>query len=164
MGKNKLVLKEGTILNLFGVKIEDNVTAILTDSSTGEVRKFTTHNTPLDYMFQALASAITGEQFLPPSQAQLGSGQGTPSTGDSGLFSAIEGSKVSISYSLPNSPVLGTATLVFQIGSGIVTTEVTEALLMDSMSRPLFHTMFPVPFTPSAVETITFEWTITFSA
>jgi hypothetical protein len=151
-----------------GTKIIDNVSVELVDELTGEVRSFSSHNTPLSFAFSALSQWIGGKNnsgyqaLLPPSQTQLGKGTGTPSVDDPGLFTPIPG-VFEASYVQQNTPS-GTTTFVFQIPAGAVTEQITEALIRDSSVNPWFHTMFPEPFTPSLTENITLQWEVTFSA
>jgi len=153
-----------------GTKITDNVIVTLTDSITGKERAFSSHNLALNYANSAFAQWIGGKNNLgyqpvsPPTQIQLGSGSGTPSVTDPGLFTPIAGTLFPFSYNQQNSPVSGTTTFIFQIPSGIVSTLVTEVLFRDTSANPWFHTMLPVPFTPLITENITIQWSITFSA
>jgi len=153
-----------------GTKITDNVIVTLTDSITGKERAFSAHNLALNYANSAFAQWIGGKNNLgyqplsPPTQIELGYGEGVLDVSDPGLFISLQGTLFSFSYKQLNSPVLGTTTFIFQIPAGIVSTLVTEALFRDTSANPWFHTMFPVPFTPLITENITIQWSITFSA
>ena len=153
-----------------GMSVIDNVTAILTDTRTGVTRTFTGHNTPLNYAFSAHAQwdagvNNTGQNAVPTALIlSLGSGSGTPSVNDTGLFAPISGATANISYVTANAPSVGTTTKVWQIGAGIVTQTVTEALQTDVNGNAWYHTMFSSPFTPSSTETITIQWEDTFNA
>lgn len=148
----------------------DNVTVTLTDIHTGAKRTFSGHNTPLNYAFSAHAQWDAGvnntgqNAVLPALVISLGSGSGTPSVNDTGLFAPIAGATASISYVTANSPSAGTTTKVWQIGAGIVSgATVTEALQSDANGNPWYHTMFSSSFTPSSSETITIQWEDTFA-
>lgn len=167
MGRIQLVggnlVRENTL-------ILDNVTCVLTDIHTGEKRTFSTHNTPLNHHFSAIASWVSGlysnigyNNVPPPSQIQYGNGSGTPSVSDSGCFSAISGSLTNLSYAQVNTPQNGTTTLVFQTEAGVITGEVTEAFLRDTSGNGFAHAMFGTPFTPSPTENITTQWELTYS-
>ncbi len=153
-----------------GIRIIDNVTVILTDECTGKQRIFRSHNASLNYALWAIAQWIGWKNnfgyqpVVPPSYVQLGSGSGTPGHADPGLFAPIAGAIGNMSYVEPNVPSNGTTTFVFQVPAGLATIQVTEALMLDSDGHGWYHTMFPVPFTPSATENITIQWETTFSS
>lgn len=150
-------------------RVIDNVKVILTDTITRKQRVFSCHNIPLNYAFIAMANWIGwvnnfGYQCVPPpSQIALGSGSGVPAFGDAGLFAAIVGAIGPMSYCQPNNPANGTTTFMFQVPAGLVTTQVTEAIMQDTNGNNWAHAMFSVPFTPSAAENITIQWELTFS-
>ncbi len=153
-----------------GMRIADNVLITLTDAVTGATRSFSSHNIALNYAFSAFAQWIAGvnnqgqNAVFAPSVVALGSGTGTPAVTDTGLFAAIAGATASLSYVQPNSPAAGTTTFVFQIAAGVVTVQVTEALMSDRNGSPWFHTNFPTPFTPAGTESVTIQWQTTFAA
>lgn len=153
-----------------GVSILDNVTVILTDTVTGATRTISAHNTPLNGAFSLYSqwdsgTNNTGQNALTTGTIiSLGSGTGTPAVTDTGLFSPIAGATASISYAQANQPSNGTTTKVWQIGAGKVTTQVTEALMSNSLGTALYHTMFSAAFTPASTETITIQWETTFAA
>lgn len=151
------------------ILIRDNVTVILKDIHTGEEEIFTTHNTQLNYTLSALSKWIAGvnnvgyQPVYPPSKCSLGSGTGTPAKTDTALFTSITNGTISMSSATANSPSSGTTTFVFQFPAGQVTSTVTEAIMTDVNGNGWFHTNFPTPFTPSATQTITIQWQVTFS-
>jgi len=105
----------------------------------------------------------TGYQAVsPPTQIEYGSGTGTPAITDTGPFTLIAGSLTNLSYAQANSPQNGTTTLVFQTAAGVITTQITEAYLRDTSGNGYAHSLFGAPFTPSASETITTKWELTF--
>lgn len=151
------------------VRVMDNVIVTLEDIHTGNKRIVTSHNASLNYSHSALAQWVGGinntgyQAVVPPSQIELGSGSGTPSAGDVGLFSPYSATLTPLSYVTVNSPSQGTTTFVFQIPAGKVTTQVTEALMRDVNGNNWFHTMFGTAFTPTASENLTIQWQVTFS-
>ncbi|WP_156157862.1 hypothetical protein [Gordoniibacillus kamchatkensis] len=152
-----------------GVHILDNVTVTLTDTITGEKTVFSCHNIELNYTLSALSQWISGKNnvgyqpVFPPSRCSLGSGSGTPAKTDTSLFTPIPNSTISMSSATPDSPAVGTTTFIFQYPAGQVTTQVTEALMSDVNGNGWFHSKFASPFTPSASQTITVQWQITFN-
>ncbi len=151
-------------------KVRDNVKVILTDIHTGERQIVTSHNIANNHAFSAFASWIGGvnntgyNPVSPPTQIQLGSGTGTPAISDTGLFATITGTLTTLSYVQTNAPTSGTTTFVFQIAAGVVTTQVTEAILRDTSGNIFAHTMFSTPFTPSSSQNVTIQWEYSFSA
>ncbi len=147
----------------------DNVRTILTDTKTGKIRSFSSHNISLTYLFSAFSQWMTGKNntgyqaLSPPTQIEYGSGTGTPAETDTGLFTPITGSLANLSYATANYSVTGTSLFVFNTPAGVITTEVTEALLRDISGHAWLHTMFGVPFTPSLTEIITTLWEHTVS-
>lgn len=156
-------VREGTI-------VLDNVIVTLEDIYTGEKTILGGHNIALDHEFSAISQWMAGvnntgyQPVPPPSQIILGSGTGTPSSGDTGPFSPIPASLTNLSYVNANTPSNGTTTFVFQIAAGVVTGEVTEAWLQDTVGNGFSHIMFPSPFTPSASQAITVQWEKTYAA
>lgn len=152
------------------VHIIDNVTVTLTDIHTGKKRTFSAHNIPLNYQFETISKWMAGvnntgqNAVLPPTQIEYDSGTGTPAVTDTGPFTLISGSLTNLSYANANTPQNGTTTLVFQTAAGVITTTITGAYLRDTSGNGFAHTMFGSSFTPSATETITTKWELTYSA
>ena len=145
--------------------VRDNVFVYLTDIHTGEVTEIeSSHNIALTYMLTILPRWLAGVNNTgynatePPTQIELGSGAGTPQVTDTGLFTPIPAYLTSLSYVQMDTPSAGSITLVFQIPAGVVSGQVTEALLRDTSANPWSHTMFPAPFTPVSTQTITVKW------
>ena len=140
------------------------MTVTLTDIHTGAERSFSSHNIGLTYLFSAFSQWYagknnTGYQALSsPTQIEYGSGTGIPAETDTGLFTPITGSLTNISYATANYSATGTTLFVFNTPAGVVTTQVTEAILRDKSGNPWLHSMFEVPFTPSSTEIITMQW------
>ncbi len=152
-----------------GISIVDNVIVTLTDIFTGKETIISTHNIELNYAFTAFSQWIAGINNVgylpvyPPSKCSLGSGTGTPAKTDVALFTPIASSTVAMNGAIPNTPIAGTTTFLFQYPPGQVTTLVKEALMTDINGNPWFHTLFPSPFTPGSTQTISIQWQTTFS-